>query len=162
VALPEPCDPRIARRRVQGAQRGRLRELPGERVLAPARPDQEHLHRWRVYFGGVSRAAPRRITLVMSMNDPGLELHEWETRWQELEQSLADDPAGTLPEACDLVEETLLVDDERDELAAAYRSARDTADRVERGEDVDPGDVGAAIENLRTIHDALSVDRAAE
>ncbi|MBA2384265.1 MAG: hypothetical protein H0V68_06335 [Actinobacteria bacterium] len=98
----------------------------------------------------------------MSMNDPGLELHEWETRWQELEQSLADDPAGTLPEACDLVEETLLVDDEREELAAAYRSARDTADRVERGEDVDPGDVGAAIENLRSIHAALSVDTSAE
>ncbi len=96
------------------------------------------------------------------MNDPGLELHEWETRWQELEQSLADDPAGTLPEACDLVEETLLVDDEREELAAAYRSARDTADRVERGEDVDPGDVGAAIENLRSIHAALSVDTSAE
>ena len=98
----------------------------------------------------------------MSMNDPGLELHEWETRWQELEESLADDPAGTLPEACDLVEETLPVDDERDELAAAYRAARDTADRIERGEDVDPGDVGAAIENLRSIHDALRADLPAE
>ena len=91
------------------------------------------------------------------MNDPGLELHEWETRWQELEQALADDPAGTLPEACDLVEETLVVDDGVDEdLAAAYRAARETADRLERGEDVDPGDVGAAIENLRSIRAALS------
>jgi hypothetical protein len=115
-----------------------------------------------VYFDGVWRAAPRRITLLMSMNDPGLELHEWETRWQELEESLADDPAGTLSEACDLVEETLLVDDDRDEVAAAYRAARETADRIERGEDVDPGDVGAAIENLRSIHDALRVDLPSE
>ena len=102
------------------------------------------------------------MTLRMSMDDPGLELHEWETRWQELEQSLADDPAGALPEACDLVEETLLVDDDRDELAAAYRAARETSDRIERGEDVDPGDVGAAIENLRSIRAAVSAEAQAE
>ena len=90
------------------------------------------------------------------MNDPGLELHEWETRWQELEQALADDPEGALPEACDLIEETLLVGDGNDEIATSYRAARETADRVERGEDVDPGDVGAAVANLRSIRDALA------
>jgi hypothetical protein len=69
---------------------------------------------------------------------------------------------GTLPEACDLVEETLLVDDGADELAAAYRAARETADRLERGEDVDPGDIGAAVENLRSIRAALSNEASAE
>ena len=133
-------------RRVQSAETGRLRELPRERMLAPARADQEHLHRARVYSRRVSRAARRRITAHMSANDPGLELHEWETRWQEIEQSLADDPEGALPEACDLIEETLLVEDGNDEVATAYRAARETADRVERGEDVDPGDVGAAVD----------------
>ena len=46
----------------------------------------------------------------MSMNDPGLDLHEWETRWAELEEALAEDPAGALPDACDLIEETLGLD----------------------------------------------------
>ena len=52
------------------------------------------------------------------------------------------------------------MDDGNDELAAAYRAARETADRVERGEDVDPGDIGAAIENLRSIRSALSDAKA--
>jgi hypothetical protein len=98
----------------------------------------------------------------MEMHEPGVELHEWETRWQEIEESLASDPAGALPEACDLVEETLLVDDGADELAAAYRAARETADRLERGEDVDPGDIGAAVENLRSIRAALGNEASAE
>jgi hypothetical protein len=98
----------------------------------------------------------------MSMGEPGLDLHEWETRWQEIEEALATDPAGALPEACDLVEETLLVDDDADELAAAYRAARETSDRLERGEDVDPGDIGAAVENLRSIRAALSNEVSAE
>jgi hypothetical protein len=92
----------------------------------------------------------------MSMSEPGLDLHEWETRWQEVEEAFKTDPAGALPEACDLVEEMLLVDDGADEPAAAYRAARETADRLERGEDVDPGDIGAAVENLRSIRAALS------
>ena len=62
----------------------------------------------------------------MSMSEPGLDLHEWETRWQEIEEALADDPVSALSEACDLVEEMLLVDDGADELAAAYRAARET------------------------------------
>ena len=90
------------------------------------------------------------------MSEPGLDLHEWETRWQEIEEALADDPGSALSEACDLVEEVLLVDDGADELAAAYRAARETSDRLERGEDVDPGDIGAAVENLRTIRAARS------
>ena len=98
----------------------------------------------------------------MSTHDPGLELHEWETRWQEIEQSLADGPEGALPEACDLIEETLLVEDGNDEVATAYRAARETADRVERGEDVDLGDVGAAVANLRSIRDALSTQISAD
>jgi hypothetical protein len=98
----------------------------------------------------------------MSMSQPGLDLHEWETRWQEIEEAFTTDPAGALAEACDLVEEMLLVDDGADELAAAYRAARETSDRLERGEDVDPGDIGAAVENLRSIRAALSNEVSAE
>ena len=91
----------------------------------------------------------------MSVNEPGLDLHEWETRWAELEEALAEDPAGALPDACDLIEQTLGLDYVSDELELSFRSARDTADAIERGDDVDPGDIGAAVENLRAIRAAL-------
>ena len=103
----------------------------------------------------------------MSQNEPGLELHEWETRWGELDEALRDDPAAALPEACDFVEQTLTesgvaaarTGGENDELIAGYEAARETATRVERGEAVEPGDVGAAIENLRAVYETLRVSR---
>lgn len=96
--------------------------------------------------------------------EPGLDLHEWETRWAGIDVALADDPAEALVEACDEIEELLRMDDggdgelrqQPDELGRAYASAREVADRLERGEDVDPGDVGGAVENLRLIRDALA------
>jgi hypothetical protein len=104
----------------------------------------------------------------MGQNEPGLDLHEWETRWSELDAMMQDDPAGALAEACDVAEQMLTETEvasgaggENDELLAGYRAARDTADRVERGEDVDPGDVGAAIENLRGIYDTIRAGRQA-
>jgi hypothetical protein len=94
----------------------------------------------------------------MGAYEPGLDLHEWETRWAELEGALADDPAGTLAEACDVIEELLDVDSAGDEIVAAYGAAREIADAVERGDDVDPGDVGAAVENLRLIRSTVGPD----
>jgi hypothetical protein len=104
----------------------------------------------------------------MGQNEPGLDLHEWETRWSELEAMMEDDPAGALAAACDVAEQMLTetgvasgAGGENDELLAGYRAARDTSNRIERGEDVDPGDVGAAIENLRRLHDTLRAGRQA-
>jgi len=91
----------------------------------------------------------------MSTNEPGIHLHEWETRWAELEEALAEDPAGALPDACDLIEETLGLDNVNDELELSFQAARETADTIERGDDVDPGDIGAAVENLLAIRRAL-------
>jgi len=91
----------------------------------------------------------------MSESDPGFDLHEWETRWAELDEAFAEDPAAALADACDLVEETLGLDGVADEVEAAYAAARETADAVERGDDVDPGDIGAAIENLRFVRAAI-------
>jgi hypothetical protein len=90
------------------------------------------------------------------MNEPGLDLHEWETRWAELEEELADDPAGALPDACDLIEETLGLDDVSGELETSFRAAREVADAIERGDSVAPGDIGAAVENLRAVRAALA------
>ncbi len=102
----------------------------------------------------------------MSPEEPGLELHEWETRWSELDEMLEEDPVGALPAACDFAEQALNesavaegVGGENDELLAGYGAARETAERIERGEDVDPGDVGAAIESLRALYDTLRVSR---
>jgi len=94
----------------------------------------------------------------MSTSDPGLDLHEWETRWAELEEELAEDPAGALPDPCDLIEETLGLDYVNDELELAFRAARETADAIERGDDVDPGDIRAAVENLLAIRAAARPD----
>jgi hypothetical protein len=95
----------------------------------------------------------------MSEIEPGLDLHEWETRWAEIEQALVDDPRETLPEACDVIEETVGADFVDDDLDTALASARETADRVERGEQVDAGDIGAAVENLRAIRDRIRAGR---
>ena len=124
-------------------------------MLASARPDQEHPHGGRVYFQEGLADIPHAHEGRMSMSEPGLDLHEWETRWAELEEALAEDPAGALPDACDLIEETLGLDDVSDELELSYQAAREVADAIERGDDVDPGDIGAAVENLRAIRAAI-------
>jgi hypothetical protein len=95
----------------------------------------------------------------MSELEPGLDLHEWETRWAELEEQLESDPRRALAAACDAIEETVGRDFVDDELDAALASARETAERVERGDDVDPGDIGAAVENLHLIRDRIRAGR---
>jgi hypothetical protein len=103
------------------------------------------------------------------VRDPGLDRHEWETEWQALEPELEDAPAETLPELCDLVERMLVArgfpindavadDGIEPDLLVEYRSAREVALRLERGDDVDPGDIGEAIGNLRDIYAQL-IDR---
>ncbi len=83
-----------------------------------------------------------------------------------LEEALRDDPESALPEMADLAEEMLVengydVNDptvregEEREVVAEYLAARETSDRVERGEDVDPGDVGAAVRGLQELYGYL-------
>ena len=99
----------------------------------------------------------------MSANEPGLDLQEWETRWAEIEEALAEDPTTELPLACDEIERLLALRTAGDdvlrsqypEVDAAYEAAREVADRAEAGLDVDPGDIAAAIEDLRLIRNAL-------
>ena len=105
----------------------------------------------------------------MSTEGFGLDLHEWLTRWQELEEQLEIDATDALPEACDFVAQMLnesgiglaRVGDANDELIAAYEAARDVADQVERGESVDLGDVGQAIVDLRGVYEAIVAGRRA-
>ena len=96
--------------------------------------------------------------------EPGIDLHEWESRWAALEEDAHTDPVEALPELVDLVREMLVeagydVTDpvaragEEREVVAEFQAASETADRVRAGEDVDPGDVAAAINGLAAIRD---------
>jgi hypothetical protein len=100
------------------------------------------------------------------MSEPGLDRHQWETEWAELEPLVVDAPIEALPEVDDLVGRMLVeagyplesedpVDDEGidPEVLASFQAARETSRQVDRGEDVDPGDVGQAIGLYREIYE---------
>ncbi len=100
------------------------------------------------------------------MREPGLDRHEWETEWEQLQEPLEDSPLQTLPELGDLVEQMLkaggypvdgVADDGRSnsDLGISFRSAREVTLRVERGDDVDLGDVADAIHAYREIYEQL-------
>jgi hypothetical protein len=107
------------------------------------------------------------------MHDPGLNRHEWETEWAALEPLVVDAPGEALPELDDLVGRMLAeagypVEEEETEPAssaeeegvdpeviAGFRVARDITRRVDRGEDVAPGDVGQAVGLYRELYEHL-------
>ncbi len=97
--------------------------------------------------------------------EPGLDRHDWETEWAELEPEIADSPYEALPEVDALVERIMLErgypisEQEADaraldqpEVLFEFLQAREVARRVDQGEDVDPGDVGQAITGYRNLY----------
>lgn len=149
-------------------------QLPGEGVLTPSRTDEEDLHRATLLTAPAGLKAPSgEQTARMSMNEPGLNRHEWETLLAGLEDDLRDDPFAALPELADLVERMLTEtgydvadpvarEGEEREVVAEYVAAREVADLVELGDDgVSPGDVGSAIEGLRSLADYVLAERVA-
>jgi hypothetical protein len=107
-----------------------------------------------------------------AMEDPGLNLHEWESEWEALEEELRTDPADALPEldglvarmleesGYDLTDPVVREGDER-EVVAEYLAAHEIAQAVERDSDVSPGDVAAAVNGYRAVFDHLVATRAA-
>ncbi len=107
----------------------------------------------------------------MSMEEPGLDRHVWESEMQALEDELRTEPEEALSELGDLVERMLgargyeLADPvtregEEREVVAEYLAAREISDRVERGDEgVGPGDVAAAINGFRAIYDFIIAER---
>jgi hypothetical protein len=106
------------------------------------------------------------------MREPGLDRHGWETEWQALEPLVVDAPAEALPELDDLVGRMLAergypVEEETEpaspveeegvdpEVIAGFRVAREITRQVERGEEVDPGDVGHAVGLYRELYEHL-------
>jgi hypothetical protein len=103
--------------------------------------------------------------------EPGLDLHEWETRWQELQELAAEEPAETLPEIVRLVEQMLrersipldepvTAEGDDPDISRDFQSAREVASAVEAGS-AEPDDVIVALDNLREIYTYLVSDRAA-
>ena len=104
--------------------------------------------------------------------EPGLDLHDWESEWHELEPLVRDSPAEALPELHDLVvrmlQERKLLDEglvaregSDPELLAEYVAGKDVVDRLERGEDVEPSDIASVVGGYRSLYEFLTSERAA-
>jgi hypothetical protein len=100
------------------------------------------------------------------MEEPGLDRHEWESEWQALEPLVVDSPVEALPEVDKLIERMMIengfpVEEEsaleaaEPEVVAEFLEARRIVRAADRGETVDPGDVGAAITAYRSLYEYL-------
>ena len=98
--------------------------------------------------------------------EPGVDRAEWDAEWQALESQLADSPAETLPDLDHLLERILVArghnlsdpvanGGQEREVVADFLAAREVTRRWERGEEVLPGDVGAAVNNYRELYESL-------
>lgn len=107
------------------------------------------------------------------VQEPGLDRHEWESEWRQLEPLVLDSPREALPELHDLVRRILeergyAIDDERvnegndPEIIAEYVAAREVTRRAERDDpDLSPGDIADAIGGYRSLYEYLLENRAA-
>jgi hypothetical protein len=100
------------------------------------------------------------------MQEPGLDRHEWESEWSDLEERLNDDPGDALFALDDLIARMLesrgLPLGERDgetetepETVRGFAEARRVTRLVGAGEDVDPGDVAHAVNSYRELYATL-------
>ena len=109
----------------------------------------------------------------LSVYDPGLNRHEWESEWEALEDDLRTDPAHALPELDRLVTRMLaesgyestdpvVGEGEEREIVAEYLAAHEIVQASERdSEDISPGDVASAINGYRAVFDHLVATHAA-
>jgi hypothetical protein len=98
-----------------------------------------------------------------SLQEPGLDRHEWQTQWEALELELAAAPAEALPEVDRLIAQMLA---EREyepgidaEIDRELEQGREVVSRLEAGEEVDPGDLGAAVLAHRNAYEHLPEER---
>jgi hypothetical protein len=101
------------------------------------------------------------------MLEPGLDRHEWESRWASLEEELADSPRDVLPELDELVAQMLeergfaigdqvAREGEAPEVVTEFLSAREITRLLADDPDaVSPGDVAAAVNGYRSVYEFL-------
>ena len=105
------------------------------------------------------------------MLEPGLDRHEWESRWESLAEELEDSPRDVLPELDELVaqmldergyalEDTVAREGDDREVVAEFLAARETTRLLRDNPDaVSPGDVAAAVNGYRAIYEYLLEER---
>ena len=108
------------------------------------------------------------------MEEPGLDLHEWQSRWESLEENLEDSPRDVLPELDLLLTEMLAesgyaIDDpvasegEGPEVVKEFTSAREIMRLLTDNPDaVSAGDVAAAVNGYRSVYEFLTEEYTAE
>jgi len=93
--------------------------------------------------------------------EPGLDLHDWETRWEQFLEDAEDSPAEALSEMDRLLEEMLTArgyqlnepvtaSGEEPEVVKQFVAAREITRLADAGE-ADPGDIADAIEGYRAL-----------
>jgi N-acetyl-anhydromuramyl-L-alanine amidase AmpD len=104
------------------------------------------------------------------MTEPGGDLHDWETRWADLQEVAADTPAEALPEVVSLVGEMLaergydlenpVVEENEDpDIVRSFLAAREIA-LADETAGVEQEDVQTALDDLTDVYDYLVEDRA--
>ena len=101
-------------------------------------------------------------------DQPGADLHEWESRWASIEEDLESDRDAALSQLAELVEQMLVANGydvadpvtrqgDEPELVVTYLSAREAAERAELGA-ASRSEVEMAIDDLRDIFTTLVSD----
>jgi hypothetical protein len=105
--------------------------------------------------------------------EPGLDRHEWESRWASLEEELEDSPRDVLPQLDQLVGQMLQergfeIDDpvvregEGREVVDDFFAAREiTRLLADDADAVSPGDVAAAVNSYRSVYEFILEEDAA-
>jgi len=100
------------------------------------------------------------------VQEPGLDRHEWESEWSDLEERIGDDPGDALLELDELVARMMearglaLREQEGEtetepETVRSFAEARRITQRVGAAEDVDPGDIAFAVNTYRELYEQL-------
>jgi hypothetical protein len=101
------------------------------------------------------------------LRDPGIDRHDFASEWESVWEEVKTDPREALPELEDIVRRLLVrhgyvldADDpasqgDEVEMLAPYAAVQEVAAAIREGEDVDPGDLGQAIEDVREIYESL-------
>lgn len=100
------------------------------------------------------------------VQEPGVDEHEWISRYEALDEDVRDSPAEALSELDELVAEMMeargLPLEEREgedttepETIRQFTEARRVTRQLESGDPYDPGDVANAIDGYRSLYDYL-------
>jgi hypothetical protein len=103
--------------------------------------------------------------------EPGLDLHDWDTRWQQALDDAEEDASGALAEMDSVITEMLnergfqldepvTAEGEEPEIVLQYRASHEVKLQVDSGS-FDPGDVADAIDGYREIYARVVNERAA-